>query len=126
MEAKQQRELGRRAVEPADELTIDATRTGWTTVKFRFTDMYTVSEGAACLEPSNEGWIRIFVVGAAAIRTLVRGERQPGFHALRWDGRDDHGAQAKPGVYWIRAVADQLAASALGALASAASESRST
>jgi hypothetical protein len=54
-----------------DELIIDATRTGWTTVKFRFTDMYEVSEGAACLEPSREGWIRVFVEKPGRIRLTI-------------------------------------------------------
>ena len=54
-----------------DELTIDAPQTGWTTVKFRFTDLYTVSEGAACLEPSNDGWIRIFVEQPGRIRLTI-------------------------------------------------------
>ncbi len=42
-------------------LTIDATRTGWTTLKFRFTDLYRVAEGDACLAPTDGGWIHIFV-----------------------------------------------------------------
>jgi hypothetical protein len=54
-----------------DELTIDATRTGWTTVKFRFTEMYEVSEGAACVEPSSDGWIRIFVEEPGRIRLTI-------------------------------------------------------
>jgi hypothetical protein len=54
-----------------DELTIDASRTGWTTVKFRFTEMYEVSEGAACLEPSSDGWIRIFVEEPGRIRLTI-------------------------------------------------------
>ena len=54
-----------------DELTIDATRTGWTTLKFRFTDLYTVSEGAACIAPSDGGWIRIFVEQPGRIRLTI-------------------------------------------------------
>ncbi len=41
-----------------EALTIVATRTGWTTVKFRFTDLYRVSEGVACIEPTSDGWTR--------------------------------------------------------------------
>jgi hypothetical protein len=40
-------------------------------VKFRFTDMYEVSEGAACLEPSREGWIRVFVGKPGRIRLTI-------------------------------------------------------
>ena len=54
-----------------DELTIDATRTGWTTLKFRFTDLYTVSEGAACIAPTDGGWIRIFVEQPGRIRLTI-------------------------------------------------------
>ncbi|MEP7202420.1 MAG: hypothetical protein ABI894_07420 [Ilumatobacteraceae bacterium] len=54
-----------------DELMIDAARTGWTTLKFRFTNLYEVSEGAACLEPSDEGWIRIFVERPGRIRLTI-------------------------------------------------------
>jgi hypothetical protein len=55
----------------ADELTIDATRTGWTTLKFRFTDLYRVSEGAACIAPADGGWIRIFVEKPGRIRLTI-------------------------------------------------------
>ena len=54
-----------------DELTIDATRTGWMTLKFRFTDLYTVAEGAACLEPADGGWIHIFVEQPGRIRLTI-------------------------------------------------------
>ena len=54
-----------------DELTIDAPQTGWTTLKFRFTDLYTVSEGTVCLERSNDGWIRIFVEQPGRIRLTI-------------------------------------------------------
>jgi hypothetical protein len=54
-----------------DELTIDATRAGWSTLKFRFTDLYTVSAGAACIAPTDEGWIRIFVEQPGRIRLTI-------------------------------------------------------
>ena len=54
-----------------DELTIDATRTGWTTLRFRFTDLYRVSEGAACIEPTSDGWIRVLVEQPGRIRLTV-------------------------------------------------------
>lgn len=55
-----------------DEIAVDATRTGWATLKFRFTSMYTVSEGDACLEPADGGWIHIFVERPGRIRLTVR------------------------------------------------------
>ena len=54
-----------------DELTIDATRTGWTTLKFRFTDLYRVAEGAACIAPADGGWIRVFVEQPGRIRLTI-------------------------------------------------------
>ncbi len=54
-----------------DELTIDATRTGWTTLKFRYTDLYSVTEGAACIEPTADGWIRVFVEHPGRIRLAI-------------------------------------------------------
>ena len=54
-----------------DELTIDATRAGGSTLKFRFTDMYSVSEGAACIAPTDEGWIRLFVEQPGRIRLTI-------------------------------------------------------
>jgi hypothetical protein len=55
----------------SDELTIDATRAGSTTVKFRFTDLYNVSQGAACLEPDSDGWIRVLVEEPGRIRLTI-------------------------------------------------------
>jgi len=55
-----------------DELIIDATRVGPTTVKFRYTPLYTVTEGAACIAPADQdGWIRIFVREPGRIRLTV-------------------------------------------------------
>jgi hypothetical protein len=54
-----------------EELTIQAPRTGWTTLKFRFTDMYEVSEGAVCLEPTDDGWIRVLVRQPGRIRLTI-------------------------------------------------------
>jgi hypothetical protein len=54
-----------------DELTVDATRTGWTTVKFRFTDLYTVSDGASCIRPADDGWIEVFVERPGRIRLTI-------------------------------------------------------
>ena len=54
-----------------DALTIDARRSGWTTVRFRFTELYEVSEGAACLERSTDGWIRVLVEEPGRIRLTI-------------------------------------------------------
>jgi flagellar hook assembly protein FlgD len=39
------------------------------------------------------------------VRTLENGPRGAGTHAATWDGRDDQGHQARPGVYFARLVA---------------------
>ncbi len=54
-----------------DELTIAATRIGWTTLKFRYTDLYAVSQGVACIAPSDKGWIRIFVQEPGRVRLSI-------------------------------------------------------
>jgi hypothetical protein len=54
-----------------DEIVLDTRRAGWTTLKFRFTDMYSVSEGAACIAPTDAGWIRIFVEQPGRIRLTI-------------------------------------------------------
>jgi hypothetical protein len=54
-----------------DELTVDATQPGWMTLKYRYTDLYTVSEGAACIAPADGGWIRIFAEQPGRIRLTI-------------------------------------------------------
>jgi photosystem II stability/assembly factor-like uncharacterized protein len=39
------------------------------------------------------------------VRALAAGRLERGAHPLRWDGRDDHGRLAGPGVYFVRAAA---------------------
>jgi len=58
-------------VEP-ERLTIDAPNTGWTEVKFRYTDLYRVSAGDACVEPTDAGWIRLLVHRAGRIELSVQ------------------------------------------------------
>jgi hypothetical protein len=72
------------AVQP-DELVVDATQAGWTTVRFRYTDLYTVAEGEACIAPNDEGWIRVFVDRPGRIRLTI---------ALSLDGLMGHSVSA--------------------------------
>lgn len=55
----------------ADALTVEATRTGWTTVKFRFTDLYRASEGVSCVAPTDDDWIRMYVEQPGRIRLTI-------------------------------------------------------
>ena len=51
-----------------------------------------------------EGQVRLQLFGAngRVVRTLESGARSAGIHAVRWDGRDDSGRRAAPGVYFAR------------------------
>lgn len=46
--------------------------------------------------------LEIFDVSGRRVRTLLRGVSAPGVHRAVWDGRDDAGAAAAPGVYLAR------------------------
>ncbi|MCB1182549.1 hypothetical protein KDM41_03880 [bacterium] len=50
------------------------------------------------------GWTRlaVFDVRGRVVRTLADGNRAAGGHAIRWDGRDDHGRNLPSGVYFGR------------------------
>lgn len=54
-----------------EELTIDSPRTGWATLKFRYTSLYSVTEGAACIEQGVGGWIRLFVQHPGRVRLTI-------------------------------------------------------
>jgi hypothetical protein len=49
-----------------------------------------------------EAKIRVFDTTGREVRTLVDGRQQAGEHSVRWDGRDNAGAQVSPGVYFVR------------------------
>jgi hypothetical protein len=46
--------------------------------------------------------LAIYDLAGARVRTLVDGPLPAGPGALRWDGRDEHGAAVRPGAYWYR------------------------
>jgi len=52
--------------------------------------------------------VRLALYGANGrlVRTLADGPSAAGLHAVLWDGRDDDGRRAAPGVYWARLEAD--------------------
>jgi len=57
--------------------------------------------------PRSAGRARVDVldVRGRVIATLLDRALVPSDYRLRWDGHDARGAQARPGVYWIRAAA---------------------
>ena len=46
--------------------------------------------------------LTIHDVAGRLVRELVRGPQEMGQQAVDWDGRDEHGAQASAGVYYVR------------------------
>lgn len=47
--------------------------------------------------------VAVFDLAGRRVATLSRATLGPGSHALAWDGRDEHGAEARGGVYFVRA-----------------------
>ena len=47
--------------------------------------------------------LRIYTASGRLVRTLVSRPVEPGYHEVRWDGKDDHGLDAASGVYLYRA-----------------------
>jgi len=47
--------------------------------------------------------IAVYDVSGRLVRTLYRGTRSPGSYVAAWDGRNDEGAAAGAGVYFLRA-----------------------
>jgi photosystem II stability/assembly factor-like uncharacterized protein len=45
----------------------------------------------------------VFDAAGRRIRTLARGTREPGSHALAWDLRDERGSRVREGVFFVRA-----------------------
>jgi hypothetical protein len=52
----------------AESLTVQTTRTGWSEVRFRYTRLYRVTSGQACLTRSSAGWIRMYVARPGTVR----------------------------------------------------------
>lgn len=64
---------------------------------------FTAVPGPASLE--------VFDIRGRLVRALARGTHAAGPHSVRWDGRSRRGAIAEPGVYYLRLVAPDRAAS---------------
>ena len=54
-----------------ESLTVQLTNAGATVVKFRYTDMYEVTGGDACISATPEGWIRIDATTPSTIRLQI-------------------------------------------------------
>ena len=50
----------------------------------------------------SQATVRVFDVRGALVRTIRSGPIPPGASVVRWDGRDDRGASAPAGIYFLR------------------------
>ncbi|MFN8589493.1 MAG: DNRLRE domain-containing protein [Candidatus Eisenbacteria bacterium] len=57
---------------------------------------------AAVLPRACDVELAVFAVDGRRVRTLAREHRAAGEHVLGWDGRDERGAPAAPGLYLVR------------------------
>lgn len=46
--------------------------------------------------------VALYAVDGRLVRVLADGWRSPGAYSIPWDGRDEQGAKAAPGVYFVR------------------------
>jgi hypothetical protein len=56
-----------------------------------------------CLPVPGMARVTLHDVAGRVVRDLVRGELTRGVHDFRWDGKDNAGRRASPGVYLFRA-----------------------
>ncbi|MGC9384818.1 MAG: C25 family cysteine peptidase [Kosmotogaceae bacterium] len=49
----------------------------------------------------------IYDIAGREIRNLFRSIQEPGFYSLNWDGRDNMGRNASPGIYFYRIIAGE-------------------
>jgi len=57
------------------------------------------------LATSSRVELEIFGVDGRRVRTVVKGDREPGIYREAWDGRDEGGRVVAPGVYYVHLVA---------------------
>ena len=62
------------------------------------------------LERRANASLAIYDPAGRRVRVLASGERDPGEHTVRWDGRDESGAPAGPGLYFVHFVTSGFAA----------------
>jgi DNA-binding beta-propeller fold protein YncE len=46
--------------------------------------------------------LKVYDIAGRQVRSIDEGQREAGAHSLRWDGRDDSGRLAAPGLYFYR------------------------
>jgi hypothetical protein len=58
------------------------------------------------LSRAGQAQLAIYSVDGRHVRTLLDEPREAGEHRVTWDGRDESGSIAPPGVYFVRLLAD--------------------
>ncbi len=58
------------------------------------------------LAKSGKMKLEIFNVKGQAVKTLLNGDIEAGYHSIKWNGKDDNGKQTTSGVYFYRLTAD--------------------
>jgi flagellar hook assembly protein FlgD len=43
-------------------------------------------------------------VRGRSVKHVYSGKLEPGFHELRWDGRDNSGREVSSGIYFLRVI----------------------
>ncbi len=91
-------ELGRVSTVPAAPLAAwpQPYRGGALTVSFGVSSAFDAEAG--------EATVQVFDLAGRKVATLARGSFARGFHTVRWDGRDDRGAEVGSGLYIVRAT----------------------
>jgi flagellar hook assembly protein FlgD len=51
--------------------------------------------------------VEVYSVTGRRVRTLVERAFEAGVHRFAWDGLDDQGRDAGPGIYFVRTSADR-------------------
>jgi flagellar hook assembly protein FlgD len=54
--------------------------------------------------------LKIYNLIGREVRTLVEGERPPGYHRVRWDGKNEAGQALPAGIYFVRMQAGEFTA----------------
>ncbi|NOY57549.1 MAG: T9SS type A sorting domain-containing protein, partial [Calditrichaeota bacterium] len=51
--------------------------------------------------------LQIYNIMGQLVRTLVDGEKEPGYHAVTWDGHNNTGMSVGSGIYYYRLIAGE-------------------
>jgi hypothetical protein len=59
---------------------------------------YQIADGRSSIHTT----LKIYNVLGQEMKTLMDGEKEPGYYSVEWDGRDDWGREVASGVYFYR------------------------